>query len=409
MICVHVADHLPSVDPVRPAERIETLDVLRGWAVFGMLVVNMVYFSTEALGRPTGVDAVSAALIQILAADKFWTLFSILFGYGFALQMERAAARGAPFVGLYTRRLLVLMVLGLAHILLHPLEILHRYALVGFLLIPLRRASATALVVVAVVAVTLPAVGPGLDAVRTAGRPAGSESAAPPASGDAEPERLQSEAVTVYSDGTLLELMAYNARRFTEVGADIRVVRPLPYFLLGLYLGRRRWLQDIGRRLPQVRRARWWTLGLGIALPVLVVAVMFVPSDLVRSVVTAALPETLALSGGLIGLFYASTIVLLGERPGWRNRLGRFAAVGRLALTNYLLQTVLVTTILYGYGLGLYGRVGAAAGLPMTLAIFMGQVWLSRWWLRRFRMGPVEWLWRSASYGRPQPMLVSGS
>ena len=67
---------------------------------------------------------------------------------------------------------------------------------------------------------------------------------------------------------------------------------------------------------------------------------------------------------------------------------------------------MLVTTILYGYGLGLYGRVGVAAGLPMTLAIFMVQVFLSRWWLQRFRMGPIEWVWRTASYGRLQPMLV---
>ena len=302
-----------------------------------MLVVNMVYFSTEALVRPTGIDAGSAALIQLLAADKFWTLFSVLFGYGFALQMERAAARGAPFVGLYTRRLFVLLLFGLAHILLHPMEILHRYALVGFLMIPLRRASATALVIVAVIGAMLPAVGPGLDAVRTAGRPTASVTGAPAAAADAQRERRQSEAVAVYSNGTLRDLMAYNARRFTEAGADMRIVRPLPYFLIGLYFGRRRWLQDIGRRLPQVRRARWWTLGLGITLPGLVVAGMFVSSDLVRSLITAVLPEVAVFSGGLIGLFYACTIVLLGERPRWRERFGGLAAVGRLALTNYLM------------------------------------------------------------------------
>lgn len=111
-----------------------------------------------------------------------------------------------------------------------------------------------------------------------------------------------------------------------------------------------------------------------------------------------------ALGGLALALWYASAVVLLVERPAWRRRLAPLAAAGRMALTNYLLQSLVCTTLFYSYGLGLYGRVGPAGGLLLTLAIFGGQLAFSAWWLRRFRFGPVEWLWRTLTYGRRQPL-----
>ena len=112
----------------------------------------------------------------------------------------------------------------------------------------------------------------------------------------------------------------------------------------------------------------------------------------------------LGLGNGLLGLFYASVIVLLAQTPRWARRLDLFAAAGRLALTNYLLQTVIVTTLVYGYGSGLYGRVGTLLSVPIALAVFGVQVVWSNWWVRRFRFGPAEWLWRTLTYGQPQPL-----
>ena len=120
-------------------------------------------------------------------------------------------------------------------------------------------------------------------------------------------------------------------------------------------------------------------------------------------------PTLLDFASALLGLFYASVILLMLKHARWQRRLGGLAAVGRMALSNYLLQTVVVTTLLYGYGAGLHGRLGIVTGLPVVCVIFLGQVALSRWWITRFRFGPAEWLWRSATYGSLQPLRLTTS
>jgi uncharacterized protein len=117
----------------------------------------------------------------------------------------------------------------------------------------------------------------------------------------------------------------------------------------------------------------------------------------------------LALSGQTFGapalsIFYMTSLVLLAQTAIWEYRLQPLASVGRMAISNYLLQTLICTTLFYGYGFGLYGQVGAAAGVLLTIAIYALQIPLSVWWLHHFRFGPVEWLWRSLSYGQWQPM-----
>ena len=133
--------------PVSTTDRVLALDVLRGWAVGGMLVVNFGYFSQQGLAPRAGVDAVGRPLVQLLADGKFWTLFAVLFGIGFAMQLERATTRGAVFAPVYIRRLLILFLIGLVHALLHPLEIL-----------PLRTVSTRALITVGVAALVAPPV-----------------------------------------------------------------------------------------------------------------------------------------------------------------------------------------------------------------------------------------------------------
>ena len=370
--------------PVAATDRILSLDILRGWAVFGMLIVNMGYFSSQPLQRPEGADAVAAVLVQLLASGKFWTLFSILFGYGFALQMSRASARGDLFLPVYLRRLSVLFVIGLAHTLLHPFEIVHRYALLGFLLIPLRASSVRTLVVVGVVSLLLPIAVPGRST-------APSDAAA---------------AVALYTEGSLLEVVAYNLQRFVAGAVDVRVLAPLPYFLLGFMFGRHRILEELSQHIGTIRRTRWWALGFGLGLQAAPLLMTLASSETGRRVMGALVSMLMGVGSGLLGLFYASVIVLWAERRSGARALRPFAAVGRMALTNYLLQTVLVTSVLYGYGLGWYGRVGVMAGLPLAAGIYAAQVVLSNWWMRRFRFGPVEWVWRSLAYGRPQPLLL---
>jgi uncharacterized protein len=175
-------------------------------------------------------------------------------------------------------------------------------------------------------------------------------------------------------------------------------------FLLGLYVGRRRLLHDIPANLPFFRRVMRWSLvvGLGANLLYVWLNTLINPAEF-------SLPLLLSVVSFVIGapalcLFYVTALIRLTQNQIWQQRLMPLAAVGRTALSNYLLQTLICTTIFYGYGLGLMGQVGPALGLLLSITIFMVQIIISNWWVQRFRFGPMEWLWRTATYGKLQPM-----
>jgi uncharacterized protein len=105
-----------------------------------------------------------------------------------------------------------------------------------------------------------------------------------------------------------------------------------------------------------------------------------------------------------LALFYMSGLTLLSQNTAWQKRMAPLAYAGRMAISVYLMQTLICTLLFYGYGFGLYGKVGAAGGILLTVIIYVLQIPFSVWWLNRFRFGPVEWLWRSLTYGKLQPM-----
>ena len=164
----------------------------------------------------------------------------------------------------------------------------------------------------------------------------------------------------------------------------------MPYFVLGVYLGRRGRLQAMTDGGERLAHARWWLLGVGLqaAILALVVAAPAMVPTMARPVILTLLD----FGSALIELFYACVIVLMLKHARWRRRLSGLASVGRMALSHYLLQTAVATTLLYGYGAGLHGRLGIVTGLPVVGLIFLVQVAVSRWWIARFRFGPAEWL-----------------
>ena len=170
--------------------------------------------------------------------------------------------------------------------------------------------------------------------------------------------------------------------------------------MLGVYLGRQCLLETLAVHRAQLARARWWLLGLGLGLQATILAILVAAPTMVPAPARPLIPTLLELGSAMVGLGYACVLLVLLDDARWRSRLSGLAAVGRMALTNYLLQTVVVTTLLYNYGAGLYGRLGIVSGLPLVALIFTGQVLLSRWWMTLFRFGPVEWLWRSAACSR---------
>ncbi len=425
-----IAEPAPVLGPVRPKERIETIDILRGFALFGVILVNTWAFQHWFLpwriqyGEVwTGTaDHVAMWFIAFFGYERFIRLFSFLFGLGFALQLGRAEARGAPFFAVYRRRLLVLLLFGLLHGMLRGTsDILHAYAVLGFFLLLFRKFSPRALLVTALVCLLTPWA---VNAVR-ARRYYDSLTAAQVSEQslqDRERNEVRSrarreEVVRARREGTLRDNVAYNLQDFARENSSPNPLNYLEYvdlvfvmFLLGLYAGRRRIFENISSHLPLIRKILWWGLVLGlVGISVQLTLTRVVPDPPPLPYFAhrvAALFRTVGAPA--FSLFYASAIVLLVQRETWKRLLAPLGAVGRMPLTNYLLHTLIHVGIFYGsVGLGLSATVSPAASVGVTLLRYGSMILLSVWWMKRFRFGPAEWLWRTLTYGKLQPMRVS--
>src|SRR6266550_4113724 len=319
------------------SERIEALDTLRGVAVFGILLANVLVFfglfmlpSDRAAALPTArADAVVAFVEKVLVDGKFYSIFSLLFGIGFGLQLARGGETAVPR---FNRRLRILLAIGAIHaFLIWAGDILMLYALLGFPLPWFARKTSRELLRSVVILLAIP---------------------------------------------TALYVVAL----------VLWVVRA-----------------GIAHAPPNQRAAlaRWSLLGLGLGLPLNIFAAWALHR-------WPYLPPSL---GGLLGVVmqaagvpllavgYASTVALLVVNG--RRLISLFAPVGRMALTNYLMHSVICVILSYGFGFGLWWRIGASTALAIAVAIIVAQIPLSSWWLSRYRFGPVEWIWRRLTYGRP--------
>jgi uncharacterized protein len=362
----HTVASPPVIGPVPGQERIEAIDILRGVAILGILIVNMGLFSLpEGLPAhqlwPNMVDRTAEKLILFFAQEKFKTLFSFLFGLGLAVQMMRAEARGARFLPLYLRRLSVLLLIGLAHfLLLWSGDILHDYALNGFILLLFRRRSLKTLLVWAGIFLCIPLLFFGFTTCYSITRQVNPEvmnwiSSADPAQNQKTIEETQ----RIYSRGTYMEMIQLRARDLPrDLLPDTDDAYVLTIFLLGLYVGRRGIVHDVSAHLPFIRRVQGWGLMIGVAgNAAFAVGGSFDPSP--TSVMQNVGRMCLVFAAPAMSCFYASTIILLTQAEAWRRRLAPLAAVGRMALSNYLLQSLICTTILYSYGLALFCKSDA--------------------------------------------------
>jgi uncharacterized protein len=378
--------------PVAPPERIISLDVLRGVALFGILLVNMLTFSypfqyVEPLSWPGALDQAAEWFIRVFAQASFYTMFSFLFGLGFALQLQRATSRGGDAVPVFRRRLFILLGIGFLHaILIWTGDILVAYALTGLFLMVFRNHSGRGLARWGVAGVLftflLTWFGLTIDG--------------------SVPKAYIARVTEVYSAGTYLEVTLFRVQEFALllVGVLFGIPQLLALFFIGLWAGRQCLLEALDYLF--IRRVMGWALVIGL------IGKVPYAFDLLTGAFTPVLSSfffalSFIVSGPAIGFFYMGILLLLLRSPVWQQRLSPFALAGRMALSNYLMQSLICTTLFYGYGFGLYGQVGPALGVLLTLVIFSLQVLFSRWWLSRYRYGPMEWLWRSLTYGEAQP------
>ena len=394
------------ISPISLQERIEILDVLRGLAICGILIGNMQWFSgygfmPQALAEQSPLaDRFTHFLVHFFVEGKFYSIFSFLFGFGFALQIARAEERGDQTASLFKRRLFWLLVIGLVHAyLLWAGDILSIYAVMGFLLLLFRKKTNGALLKWAFALMVIPILTYILLYILFV-------AFVPPealAKFEAGQIDFWNQAVTKVQQSSYLQIVTdfnlnYIVGRYAGLIFEMRLPKILAMFLLGFYAYRRGFFQDLLSHQPFIRRVLVYGLVLGLIGNIAFAALA--GKEAVIPPTPAGIAGVISYAFGVpaLALFFIALVATLWQKAGWRRLLAFLAPVGRMALTNYLLQTVICVIIFYGYGFGQFGRVGAGAATLIALAIFLFQVLLSALWLKYFSYGPMEWIWRQLTY-----------
>jgi uncharacterized protein len=407
-----------SLAPVKPGERILSLDVLRGIALFGVLAANIwLWFSGVVFRFPEyqaeifsfSPDSLAFLFVGFFISGKAITTFSFLFGLGFAVQMIRAEERGRSIVGHHSKRLAILLLFGVLHgVLLWYGDILAAYALLGFALLLFRnRSQRTVLAWAAILIVVVPIALGALPVVMGGG---GGESGPDPAKVLGTMAERNETHLALFASAEPGQVIRGNLSMLRTMWLSPKalfLVGIFGIFLLGLYAGRRRIFENPAAHRTLLMRLIGYGFPIGMAGTMVTFAIQSLPPE--QRFELTWLPLAMAVAGvaGMVpfALAYIATATLLLERPAWRRLLSAFAPVGRMALTNYLAQTIICLAIFYQGGL--IGEVGPLFGLIVALVVFPVQMAASAWWLARFRFGPIEWLWRSLTYRRLQPMRLA--
>jgi uncharacterized protein len=370
--------HEPAL-PLDPFCRVSSIDALRGIALFGVLAINLETEFRVSIFRQflrhapdPGLSGLIDTALDVFIDMKAFALFSLLFGIGLAIQFDRLAP--AQRTRLLVRRLLVLLAFGLIHLLLiWNGDILTEYALTGLIVLPLLFAPTWLMAAACAAFLALFLLQPMLPTIF-------------PFPSQAWLAAQVNAANSVYAGGGFLDILAFRIR---EVAAFLPLHSYVFPRTLGLFLlGALSWKLGLFDGSPRVTRRLWPAaavlIGIGLTL-------------------TGALPAHRY--GGpagtiLLALGYAALVIAIEATKRGRRWLRWAEPVGRMAFTNYILQSVILGFVFYGYGLGLFGKLDSLSGLALVLAVYLAQVILSRRWLDRFQYGPIEWLWRTLMYGK---------
>ncbi|MCK0470366.1 DUF418 domain-containing protein [Halalkalibacter sp. APA_J-10(15)] len=385
-----------TTSPLLTNDRIESLDMIRGLALLGILLANSMHFQYGLFlipdihnYYPNGIiDRITEGFILLFIQASFYTLFSFLFGYGMAFLKERLLTRGQPFARVYWRRMLILLLIGYFHgVYIWDGDILFIYALTGFILFFFLKLKVRGLLIWSIILLSIMALSitvPGED----------------------ETMIIINEQLYHYS---LEEREVLSSASYSDVVTFRQEADPLGFgwmsdiliqgsaifsvlgmFLLGAFVARKKWLEQPENYQRLFKRVWWITLCVGF------------PSKLAYVLNENTQTEALHtfVGGPMVAMFYASSIALLATNKKAYTWLKPLTFVGRLSLTNYLMQSIVFTTLFYGYGIGIFGRVGFFIGVLISLGFFFIQILLSKWWLKRFKIGPIEWLWRLGTYWR---------
>ncbi len=409
--------------PVKQTEREIFMDVLRGFAILGIFIANLNSFSfydPTYTGRSPYLlpkaDHSMAFLHHMLIEGKFYSIFSLLFGWGIALQFKRAAAAGVNALPTIRRRLFFMLLLGAVHLLIWPGDIVFFYALVGFLLIPLRKFSNKMLLITGIILVLSPILLYWLkmtwielnypaEKLRQAGNWT-NDRLLP----QFQNVRSREDFEKILDDLTWWDFLKNNLsgffHRYSYLLFVSRVPKVLGMFLIGYVVGR----SDFFKNLVQYKKIVYAVIigGLLIGLP----ANYFLAQQMENhmqdyfELKDNGLRQTIyyALGVAPLAMAYVGLFMLAFKTNAGNKVMPLLAPAGKMAFSNYIIQSLIGNFVFFSSGLGYMWKVGPVYYTLFGIAIFILQVILSTIWLKYFNYGPIEWLWRSATYKKWQPM-----
>ena len=395
------------------------MDVLRGFAILGIFIANLSGFSWYNEGdHLTGpmllpeLDHKMGFLHHMFIEGKFYSIFSLLFGWGIALQFKRADANGINALPTVRRRLLFMLLLGAIHLLIWPGDIVFFYALLGFILLPLRKLSNKTLVITGAILILSPIL---LYAAKMqwswVNTPAGFlNDMGQKVDGRLNGSTSEADFMNLLKNGSWWDNLKANISgfffRYGYLFFVSRVPKVLGVFLIGYALGR----SDFYKNIAQYKKTVYIIiiLGLLIGLPAnyyLARYMTYFMGDY-WMLKTKGLYQTIAYALGVVPLALAYVglfMISFQAKPG-KQILGILAPVGKMAFSNYIMHSLIGNFVFLGAGLGYMGQVGPVYYTLFGVGVFIIQIILSTIWLKYFNYGPVEWLWRSATYKKWQPM-----
>ncbi|NAY90992.1 DUF418 domain-containing protein [Muricauda sp. JGD-17] len=403
---------MTSITPSSSKKRIEIIDALRGFALAGIVVVHLV---ENYIGGPPpdifqeavhqGVaDSIVDGFVNFFLRGKFFALFSFLFGLSFFIQMDNAAQKGGYFGGRFLWRLILLLGIGYAHSLFYAGDILTVYAMLGVFLIPFYKMKNKWVLLCSALLFL------GLGRFLVFGFTHGEN-----LFGDLTVSGDDPQVVAYYNtlkDGSLMDVFSINAwtshlnKMDFQFGVFGRGYLTFGFFLLGLYVGRTGFFKKYRESKKLIKRTWIWSLVLFLISGV---AMAFIFGNIGPDVKFDNWLVMLGLtaydvSNVAMTLIYISVFVILYKRTKTQMWLSKFAPYGKMALTNYFFQSVFGTFLLFGWGLGMIGELRNLYTFALSLMIVAIQMFLSKWWLKRFQYGPLEWLWRSATFLKSFPL-----
>lgn len=388
---------LPTTEEQRqgPGARLAQVDALRGFALLGILMVNITYMASAYHG--TGLEDPGLGgplsegvrwLVAVLFETKFFLLFSFLFGYSFTLQIDSAERRGAPFTPRFLRRLTGLFVLGGIHaVVLFPGDILTLYAVLGLILLALRHIPARTAIRIAVALPAVTAVGYVLLALTVAHAGGGGTIPSSEASAAAE--------ATEALRGGPASVIGAHLRQLPDVAVLLvffQAPSALAAFLVGLAAGRRRALADTDRHPRLLRRLQWAGFTAGLLGAVVYADASLNHPESAYQLFALGLD---VITAPLLAAAYAATVLRLVHGRCGRTVVTALAPAGRMSLTNYLGQSLVCALLFTGFETALIGRVPPIGVAVIALTLFAAQTVASRWWLTHHGYGPLEWLLRA--------------